>query len=402
MDQVDRDRSISVSPKTRLPSQSQIMDQRRSNSQDQWGGPLQQAYHENYRDGGHSASGTMHTPLPRAVPSGSQASSGPDARLAQNSLSHLNAPMHGDRAPSFQPAENQHSASSPDMVHNSQPIQIVDPSNVRHFEVGAERPALSVPRPISDTENVPSRASITPTEPMGTIADADGLNGHVRQLENQQAMPTQTSYDSMQGTESEMHAGIKRELGSIVDLSQPPQNKTRYNEPPIWARRSSMTTRLREQRHAKGAKQERINTRLQSRSVTPLATKSPANGDMNGTKAPAAGPDFEETNNGPLGYWERCITNVEPYNDVTRIVTDFIYSELAQRPDISVNDVGQNVSPNGQIEIEAKLGTLVDRQNNARLRLPVVSAVILDLEARKHVAFESFMTEVSSVPDSGT
>ncbi|KAI9690459.1 MAG: mRNA-capping enzyme subunit beta [Bathelium mastoideum] len=174
---------------------------------------------------------------------------------------------------------------------------------------------------------------------------------------------------------------------------QPPPKRVKYDEPPIWARRSPITAHIREQRLAHVSKQDRSNSRFQSRSVTPMPAKSPAPSEVNGTRGPMARPDFEETNDGPLGYWERCITNVEPYNDVTRIVTDFIYSELERRPDIDVTDVGGNVSPNGQIEIEAKLGTLVDRRNNERIRLPIVSSVILDLEARKHVAFESFMTE---------
>ncbi|KAL9084002.1 MAG: hypothetical protein Q9165_008278 [Trypethelium subeluteriae] len=156
---------------------------------------------------------------------------------------------------------------------------------------------------------------------------------------------------------------------------------------------SNLLTNVQGQRSAQGVKQERGNARLQSRSVTPMVAKSPANGEINGVRPQAAGPDFEETNDGPLGYWERSITNVEPYNDLTRIVTDFIYSELGQWPETAVSDVGGNVSPNGQIEIEAKLGTLVDKGTNERIRLPVVSAVILDLEARKQIAFESYMTE---------
>jgi len=50
----------------------------------------------------------------------------------------------------------------------------------------------------------------------------------------------------------------------------------------------------------------------------------------------------------------------------------------------------------GAFEIEAKLGTLVDRGTRDRLRFPNTTAMVLDPGfSAQSVAFESFMGEVS-------
>ena len=401
LEQMDRERSISVSPKTRVPTHSQVLDQRRSTSHDQFEGHVRQPQQEHYLNGrGHSTGGTEQTPIAPGVPLGPQASGGSDARIPQTSLSHLNAPLDGARGSLFRSAErDRQNLFPPDRTFGGHPAQSTNTFTAQHADTGsgiyAQSTGASV-RPLSTTnDNVISPSNTMPTGTAQSVASADPSNGHAIRPESRHLTLAPTSEEALQESESRIHAGIKRESSSTVDALQPSRKRVRYSEPPIWARRSHLTPHIREQRPPQGPKQERGNSQLQSRSVTPIFAKSPTNGDVNGVRAPAAGPDFEETNDGPLGYWERCITNVEPYNDLTRIVTDFIYSELDQRPDIDVTEVGGIVSPNGQIEIEAKLGTLVDRRSNERIRLPVVSAVILDLEARRHIAFESFMTEVS-------
>ncbi|KAL9078723.1 MAG: hypothetical protein Q9157_002368 [Trypethelium eluteriae] len=395
MEQFERERSISVSPKTRVPSQSQMMDERRSGSHDQLGHHIRQSQYDHYNDKrGLSAGGISQTPLATGVSVRSQTDSGAGARSAQTPLSHLNAPINGEGG--FLSDSIQHDYQKPiqlDSAHSNQLPSTTNSFGSQPAEMGTEKYELSTgsiaPRLNSDSEHTMTYSSVTPTEPMH-IRDP---NGNQAQSEIQQAESAPALHEPAHGSESQFQAGIKSEPNPAANFLQPSHKRTRYNEPPIWARRSHITAHIRGQRSAQGPKQERSNTRLQSRSVTPMVAKSPANGEINGVRPQAAGLDFEETNDGPLGYWERSITSVEPYNDLTRIVTDFIYSELGQWPETAVSDVGGNVSPNGQIEIEAKLGTLVDKGSNERIRLPVVSAVILDLEARKQIAFESFMTE---------
>ena len=264
----------------------------------------------------------------------------------------------------------------------------------RQIESIVQSADMPRPHPGSSNTHASPHPSTSLTETAQMNVGAKASNDQLGRLENEQISSHLISQKPPQDVKNQISAGNKRDMSAVTEFLQPPQKRARHDEPPIWALRSHITAHIRDRRSAQGPKQDLRSTRFQSRSVTPLPGKSPANSEVNGTRAPAARPDFEETNDGPLGYWERSITNVEPFNDLTRMVTDFIYSELDRRPDIAVTDVGGNVSPNGQIEIEAKLGTLVDKRENERIRLPIVSAVILGLEARRNIAFESFMTEV--------
>jgi polynucleotide 5'-triphosphatase len=80
--------------------------------------------------------------------------------------------------------------------------------------------------------------------------------------------------------------------------------------------------------------------------------------------------------------YEPCLDNIEPYNDMERQICDFLFQNV-------VNVDWRFASPT-KVEVEAKLGSIKDwNDDNARLRLPILTDVVLDPQARSK--FESSM-----------
>ncbi|KIX07542.1 uncharacterized protein Z518_02195 [Rhinocladiella mackenziei CBS 650.93] len=81
--------------------------------------------------------------------------------------------------------------------------------------------------------------------------------------------------------------------------------------------------------------------------------------------------------------WEPSITNVVPYEDLTRRVCDWIFSVI-----------GMAAPPGGgaMFEIEAKIGAIFDEQSGYRLSLPVETETIFNREKyRGRTSFKSSM-----------
>ncbi|KAL1625089.1 hypothetical protein SLS56_007516 [Neofusicoccum ribis] len=95
---------------------------------------------------------------------------------------------------------------------------------------------------------------------------------------------------------------------------------------------------------------------------------------------------------GPIGLGlEPSLTNVEPYDEIVRKVCDFLWNTVVDREDLH-GGVPEGAHPGIKLEIEGKLGTLVDRNTNERLNLPITTQAVSALPTNK-LAFESFMNE---------
>lgn len=89
-----------------------------------------------------------------------------------------------------------------------------------------------------------------------------------------------------------------------------------------------------------------------------------------------------------LGPWEASITGVKPFEELSKTVADFLFIHVVNSSDM------QEISSRGiQFEIEAKLGTLIDKDTNHRVDRFLDSECVLHDNGR--VAFRSSMTEVS-------
>ncbi|KAL2024911.1 hypothetical protein VTK56DRAFT_3610 [Thermocarpiscus australiensis] len=91
---------------------------------------------------------------------------------------------------------------------------------------------------------------------------------------------------------------------------------------------------------------------------------------------------------GLLGPWEASITNSVPQEGFTKAVADFLFSSVILNPDI-----GEIQSRGVKFEIEAKLGTLINKETNQRISFPVVTECVINNGAN-WLGFRSSMTEM--------
>lgn len=87
-----------------------------------------------------------------------------------------------------------------------------------------------------------------------------------------------------------------------------------------------------------------------------------------------------------LGPWEATITGVKPYEEISKAIADFLFINV-----VNANDIQEIMGRSIQFEIEAKLGTLIDKDTNHRVQRSIESECILESSSR--VAFRSSMTE---------
>jgi len=166
---------------------------------------------------------------------------------------------------------------------------------------------------------------------------------------------------------------------------QPPRKRIRYTEPPIWAqsvkKRGTFVSKVNG-KQAAAVHQSQVGS-------SPLV-KAETNGNRQVSPAATrqAAPDMPD--NHPsllLGPWEYSITGNQVSQQMTKLVADFLYINVLNR-----SDLGELASRGVEIEIEAKLGQLIDKETNERYSLPVTSECILMDSARR--GFRSSMTEV--------
>lgn len=78
--------------------------------------------------------------------------------------------------------------------------------------------------------------------------------------------------------------------------------------------------------------------------------------------------------------------------DMEKVVADWLYVNLFQLQ-------GFGEDPNiGAIEIEAKIGKLIDKRQDVRIKLPISTATIVEETwLRENARFESQMDEVRTI-----
>lgn len=105
----------------------------------------------------------------------------------------------------------------------------------------------------------------------------------------------------------------------------------------------------------------------------------------------------------PLAHADPSVPKLEPsfldytpFEDVHKVVCDFIFAHVVHDQKFKTGGIttGANSSPEGVVEIEAKIGTLIDRSTGQRLALPIQSEVVI--HPNYDLTFESMMTEVST------
>jgi hypothetical protein len=159
-------------------------------------------------------------------------------------------------------------------------------------------------------------------------------------------------------------------------------------EPPIWARSiHTLGKELPPQPNyvlQKRAHQPVANGRKDS--IAPSRHASPEAARSEPAAPSHAAPPAEEEPPSILGPWEPSIIGVKPYEELSKTVADFLFINVVKNPDFQ-----EISSRNIQFEIEAKLGTLIDKDTNMRTeRLLETESVLRD---NGRTAFRSSMTE---------
>ncbi|KAJ5459453.1 hypothetical protein N7530_011397 [Penicillium desertorum] len=204
-----------------------------------------------------------------------------------------------------------------------------------------------------------------------------------------------------------------------VDAQQPKPKRRRYNEAPIYARLTPRNTSRRPiisnprppiPKHARQSQQDfSLDTRRRSSSImaaTPaarvirapaVASPSTSMPRAQAPPAPSAPPLRPPSNSqavGSLGPWEPSITGFIPHEELTKTLCDFLFQHVVMRNDVNARPAGSAAAGQGTIvEIEAKLGHIIDMDSRDRIHLPILTESILNREnARIRTSFESKMT----------
>ena len=394
-DEHDRERSLSVSPKTRLPSQTKtdsidsIQDLQRSqsgrltpvkrkaldgSSEDQYlnepgrPGPKRVASAAAEAMLSLSAVNASNRLPPDTLP-------GPGQHQLSNIIpvaSSLTDAVYSTKNPS--PSDTPSQVSATDTAYLMKDFYRSDPhvrprSASSSIASSRQQPASS--QPPSNNQTPVSYTTSTPPAHLQTDTTGPPLST---------AQPLQNARDSDM---------------AVASTTPPPRcgrKKIRYAEPPIFARRASRsnpTVPSRRQpavRTIQTVKVESsgINTNL------PVTANLPATDNLtgaNGPLIPQASLGVEPTKIEP------SILNTIPYEEVTRLVSDFLFTEVVLRDDVGAGPTGGNQG--AVLEIEAKLGQLIDKNTNDRLRLPVMSECIISKgDPNLRHSFKSSMTQV--------
>ena len=379
----ERERSLSVSPKTRiygLPSRqnSQGTYSQRSSFAEQR--PLSSERNR------AQVPPYIHTP-PLHRPGIEHVLSATASPVTQNraSLQHL---LSGDRPsePLNRPSLEAHRSSS---IEQPQSISRERPQLLHHSSTGTSYSNPVVESPATRNFSQPPNSGLTTS------------------LTLQQPL-TEQSHTMPQDVAKKRRAEQSPEETRIETKKQ----RKLYEAPPIWARLARTNPRYERQVAAhpnmapvasnvnKARPSPQPNSQIRTPHQAPRPSPQPqTNGHLPvpaATPAPVSGDQHygaEKTKVGRvLGIpWEVSILDSKPIDPVLRSVLDFLFYQLVRRPHIGAADV-----PSGAFEIEAKLGTLVDRRSRERLRFPNTTTMVLDPGfSAENVAFESFMSEVS-------
>lgn len=412
----ERERSLSVSPKTMLPSQT-----RQDSMESRPGGfntwkeqilPSQQIRVEDL------------APAVNIPPIQSESKVGG----IDHSMGHIDNQIHSipnsqDHAHRSQIAPSTgYVAPSPGAIirglHDMAPseeqqrVNNLSPTSPSNSAFPQIRKDMS--RPLSRDQPNSTSSSVTPSHQQHTTLQTPPNH----QIPLQQAAPVQASgmgyvQSSTPPNLSPQVARPKRDSEAAVGGSgsaaqQPTRKRPRHDEPPIFARKASRSTsnspllpnkRQNGPRSSASIKQDHEIKSALSQTSVPTTIKEESNGHLTPpinqeVALPKAQPELAGT--GPLGPWEPSILNLIPSEEVTRIISDYLFTQVVLRDDVGAGPAGGGPGQGAVLEIEAKIGQLIDKNTNDRLRLPVMSECVVSKDdPNLRVTFKSSMTEVS-------
>ena len=185
---------------------------------------------------------------------------------------------------------------------------------------------------------------------------------------------------------------VKRSASHLSDAKSPPHKRPR-GEIPRWAQSARGNRPLR----FIDAPQRNPQSRQHQMPPRPNGNAGPGGPQHvqpqpgrphgNAGNVASGGPQHAQPQPG-VQEWESSIGNILPFEDLTRSICDWIMKTIGERP-----------APYGSTwEIEAKVGTIRDKETGERFIIPPVATETLLTDGTRGIRFESSMNIVSSRP----
>lgn len=376
----DRERSLSVSPKTRIPSQpqlnisasvadhgrmlnSQVAGAKRKMGDPRMDEPSFQQQASAKRSMSLGVGGMLNASHDEESSNQRILSHAYQDKLAYE-LPHNELPSPLRERSS---ASNQGTSTRPSNASASQ-RSLVDDSPVQHMA------PLGLDRHPSYESPIPAQPSISGTAP------------------NVSSPPKSEHADNLSGPTMTIHETV-----SVNASSQAPSRRRRYRpgEVPIfaqsWRQRGRDGAQINGQRKIVG-KSPSLMARQPPTAVPHPPFKEEANDhDMSRMDAVFS---HQLDPLGVLGPWEPTITDVIPAEELTRTVMDYLIHTVVQMNGVAFGPAGGSTTGRGAVvEIEAKIGQIIDQNTNDRLRLPVETECVLSRsDPNLRTQFRSSMT----------
>lgn len=239
----------------------------------------------------------------------------------------------------------------------------------------AAKPMYAAPRPLS-SQSVASapRQSNSPrgsAPPRGVSQDVD--------------VPMRDPPSIKQEPSFKQEVPVKREPDNVPDLLRPAKRKRRrYDEVPIFARKAPRTSGMPPP--LPSGQEPVVQPSVRPPGAPLVRADSNGHGPpQNGAPPPISHVPEEKAKT----HWEPSITNVIPHDEIVHTIANWLVENVRSRMDLLTG-------PHGIIlEVEAKLGMIIDDDTKERLRLPVLSECILNKAMVGKTMFKSSMTLVS-------
>lgn len=243
---------------------------------------------------------------------------------------------------------------------------------------------------VSNTGSEPERRPAPAARSMTVDVDT-AVTPAKRKLGDRSMSPRELENREVRPPPAEANGGLHQKSASPVAARK---RRVPRVQPPIWAQ-SAQALGQNKPSHANFVLRAHLNGRpdavpradRSSRQPSPEAGRAqPASASANSQcrQTLAAEPSARDI----LGPWEASMTGVKPYEELSKTVADFVFIHVVNNPDLK-----EIVSRGIQFEIEAKLGTLIDKDTNCRVDRLLDSECVLRDTGR--IAFRSSMTEVS-------
>ncbi|KAL8794398.1 MAG: hypothetical protein Q9195_003097 [Heterodermia aff. obscurata] len=394
---IDRERSLSVSPKTRLPSQSKIdvskppvdhyyaqrdlqptiireSDQDRAENRNDFSQPALQTPSRSFPLG---VNGILNAPVANEHIKQTKESPG----NATNISPQVITPPHG---PPYAGTPSQADARK---WPGSTPVEVT-PSK-RH---------ATARQTVFEGQSPHIHSDLTSTVLIEEHRPSDLASAQPSQMPSKPA--TSTTQNPAQAKQLELK--LEDEKPPASSLQPPVRKRLREEGIPLYAQ--SSRNGPSNNPFLSGKRPVKANSQVKSEPPSGTSTsQNPIQSWGAETNGHPTKPDNAQMplsqpllpGEGLLGPWEPSILNHIPYEEVTKNISDFLFNEVVMRDDVGVVSNKGVHSQQAVLEIEAKIGQLVDKASDTRIRLPVMSECIVCRSdpSLSRMAFKSSMTE---------